>query len=82
MTFSYKKDSIWVSAHQMLINGKAEDITVSDFLSVADRVGIRKGDAETCIEQVRSAVSRWPECAEEADLPKKQAGTIHRLLKA
>ena len=82
MTFSYKKDSIWVSAHQMLINGKAEDITVSDFLSVADRVGIRKGDAETCIEQVRSAVSRWPECAEEADLLKKQAETIHRLLKA
>lgn len=35
MTFSYRKGSPWVSAHQMLINGKADNITLNDLLAVA-----------------------------------------------
>ena len=53
VTFSYKKDSIWVSAHQMLINGKADDITREDFLKVASKVGIKKADAIRSILAIR-----------------------------
>ena len=42
MTFSYRKDSLWVSEHQMLINGKSREITKDDFLKVAELAGIKK----------------------------------------
>lgn len=42
ITFSYKPGSIWVSSHQMLINGKASDITKEDFSAVAVSAGIKK----------------------------------------
>lgn len=40
ITFSYKRNSIWVNAHQMLINGKADDIEKADLLKVAEKAGI------------------------------------------
>ena len=42
MTFSYSKSSTWVNAHQMLINGKADEITKDDFMKVAEFAGIKK----------------------------------------
>ena len=68
ITFSYKKDSIWVSAHQMLINGKADNITKEDLLKVAEVVGIKKTDARKCIDEVLQAVSKWELFAKEAEL--------------
>lgn len=68
ITFSYKKDSIWVSAHQMLINGKADEITENDLLKVADVAGIKKSDARKCIDDVRQAVIKWEMFAQEAGL--------------
>lgn len=68
VTFSYKKDSIWVSAHQMLINGKADELTEEDLLKVADVVGIKKSDARKCIDDVRQAVQKWEVFAQEAGL--------------
>ena len=45
MTFSYNKNSTWVKAHQMLINGKADEITRDDFIKAAKTVGIKVSDA-------------------------------------
>lgn len=42
MTFSYNKNSTWVSAHQMLINGKADEITREDFMQTAKKIGKKK----------------------------------------
>ena len=68
VTFSYRKDSQWVNAHQMLINGKADNITEEDLLKVAEKAGIKKSDAAKCIEQVRTAVSKWEIFANKADM--------------
>lgn len=68
MTFSYRKGSPWVSAHQMLINGKADDITIEDLFAVAEKAGIKQSKAKSCIEQVKTAVSDWTSFAEEAEL--------------
>lgn len=68
MTFSYRKGSPWVSAHQMLINGKADDITSADLLAVAEKAGIKLSNAKSYIEQVQTAVSKWTHFAEEAEL--------------
>ena len=68
VTFSYKKDSIWVNSHQMLINGKAEDINQNDLLIVAEKVGIKKSDAKISIEKVRDSISNWCTFAQKAEL--------------
>ncbi len=72
ITFSYRKGSPWVSSHQMLINGKADEITTDDLLSVADTAGIKRSTANSCIEQIQVAVQKWEHFAERAELSKKQ----------
>ena len=44
VTFSYRKNSTWVNAHQMLINGKADEITKEDFIKVAKYAGIKQAE--------------------------------------
>lgn len=68
ITFSYRKDSIWVSAHQMLINGKSDNITKEDMLKVAEKAGIKKSDAVKSIEQVINSVSKWEAFAEKTGM--------------
>ncbi len=71
VTFSYKKDSIWVNSHQMLINGKSNDITVDDLLKVSASVGIKKGDAITSIEQIKESLSKWETFAEQSGMSER-----------
>lgn len=68
ITFSYRKDSIWVSAHQMLINGKSDNITKEDLLKVSEKANIKKSDAAKIIEQVISSVSKWEQFAEKSSM--------------
>lgn len=79
MTFSYSKSSTWVNAHQMLINGKADEITRDDIITVAEKAGLKKTEAERCIKQVKDAVSKWDSFAEEAGLSSKNAERIQKF---
>lgn len=81
ITFSYRKSSVWVRGHQMLINGKEDGITKEDFYKVAEKVGIKKASATKCINQVLSAVGRWSEFAKEAGLSSTNADRIKKQLK-
>lgn len=80
MTFSYRKGSPWVSAHQMLINGKADEITLDDLLAVADKVGIKQSTTKSCIKQVQNTVSDWTHFADEAELSVNQAEFVKKNL--
>ena len=80
VTFSYRKDSIWVNAHQMLINGKADNITKEDMLKTAEKAGVKKSDAVKSIEQVRAAVSKWPDFARQAELSEHNVALIGNCL--
>lgn len=80
MTFSYRKGSPWVSAHQMLINGKADDINLNDLLAVADKAGIKHSNAIGCIEQVQNTVSDWTRFADEAGLSINQTEFVKKNL--
>ncbi len=76
MTFSYNKSSIWVSSHQMLINGKADEITKEDLIIVAQKVGIKKSEAEKCIEEITNAILKWDNFAAEAEISPKKSEKI------
>lgn len=78
MTFSYRKNSTWVNAHQMLINDKADGILMSDFLKVADKTGIKRNKAKQYIDEVRKAVSEWKNYAEKAGISEKNADRIQK----
>lgn len=81
MTFSYRKSSVWVRGHQMLINGKEDGITKEDFYKVAEKAGIKKASATKCMNQVLSAIGRWSEFAKEAGLSQTNADRIKKHLK-
>lgn len=81
ITFSYKKDSIWVNAHQMLINGKVDEISQEDLIKVADNVGIKKADALRNIDEVRLVVDKWEEFAQEAGVSEGNYKRISKELK-
>ena len=76
MTFSYRENSIWVNAHQMLINGKADHITKNDLLKVAEKAGVKVSEAEKAIQQVKDAVLKWDDFAKEAGVSKVNAKQI------
>lgn len=80
ITFSYRKDSIWVSAHQMLINGKADNIEKEDLLKVAEKANIKKSDAVKIIEQVINSVSRWEDFAEKSGMSENNIKRIKDFL--
>ena len=81
MTYSYRKDSIWVSGHQMLINGKSNDITKEDLFAVANDAGIKTSEAAACMEQVDEAVSKWTIFADEAGLSEEKIEKIQKQLR-
>lgn len=80
ITFSYRKDSIWVSAHQMLINGKSDNVTKEDMLKVAEKAGIKKSDVVKSIEQIINSVSKWEHFAEKSGMSEHNIKRIKDFL--
>ncbi len=64
VTWAYNTRSPWTGKHQLSVNGKRDEITRDDFLTIAKQFGIRK--ATDMIERVISVVKRWPDYAGEA----------------
>lgn len=80
VSYSYLPGSFWVDTHQMTVNGKRNDFTLDDLLSVASQV--RGMDARQIIKEVCEAVAQWPRFAREAGVPataSERIGEAHRL---
>ena len=80
VSYSYLPGSFWVDTHQMTVNGKRDDFTLDDLLSVASQV--RGMDARRIIKEVCEAVAQWPRFAKAAGVPataSERIGEAHRL---
>ena len=66
MTFSYNPTGTWTASHQMSMNGKRDGFSLEDFRACAGTVSMKRGRAEAIVEEVRSAVLRWSDFAEDA----------------
>ena len=78
--WSFNPAGTWTNRHQMSINGKRDDFTRADLLTVARQFGIKDGD--DILEQVVAAVVAWPRYAKEAgvgDGQQKAIAQTHRL---
>ncbi len=78
LAYSYKKDSPWVNAHQMSLNGKRDGFSRADLLAVAALIGNFKQQARQIIDQVQEVVSRWPDYANTAGVFDSLATEIKR----
>jgi serine/threonine-protein kinase HipA len=82
VTYSYNPSGSWTATHQMTLNGKRDGFTREDFVVCAKSAVMKRGRAETIIEEVQAAVRRWPEFAAAAKLGDEWRDRIqknHRL---
>jgi len=68
VTYSYNPTGDWTAQHQMTMNGKRDGFTLADFRACAKSALMKRGRAEAIVEEVRAAVSKWPDYAEQAQV--------------
>jgi len=79
LTFSYRKDSRWISKQQMSCNGKRDNFTIEDLYASAKAADLKNPDR--IINEVRSALRLWSGIADEVQLRKSQATAIKELFR-
>jgi serine/threonine-protein kinase HipA len=75
---SYRPGSTWVSQHSLSINGKRQNINRNDLLQVGKKMNIKKADS--IIDQVHAAVSKWNDFAKRTDVNKDLKEAISKTL--
>jgi len=75
---SYRPGSTWVSQQSLSVNGKRQNITRPDLLSVARQMNIKKADS--IISQVNEVVRNWPQFAVETGVESKLSEAIQSTL--
>ncbi len=81
MTYSFNPSGLWTSRHQMTLNGKGDDFILDDFRSCARAASMKRGRAETIINEVSTVVARWREYADEAGVNAEQRDQIQNVLR-
>lgn len=82
LTYAYNADGEWTSRHQMTIQGKRDDFVDADFEACARTASMKRGRWKEILDQVRTAVVRWPEFADEAGVDRHVRdgiGRAHRV---
>jgi serine/threonine-protein kinase HipA len=80
VAYSYNPQGTFTTRHQMSVNGKRDDFTKEDLLTVARSMNIKK--PSEIIEEVATAVSQWGTTAKECGVPGSRIRAIaaaHRL---
>ena len=81
ITYSYNPSGEWTASHQMMLNGKRDGFVLEDFSTCARAASMKRGRAETIIEQVRAVASRWPDYANAAGVPTAWRDRIYATLR-
>ena len=66
LAYSYKKDSPWVNAHQMSLNGKRDNFSRDDLFAVSELIGNFKKESRQIFDEVMDVVKNWQAYAEDA----------------
>jgi serine/threonine-protein kinase HipA len=81
MTYSYQPGGKWTSSHQMTMNGKRSEFTLEDFKACAKSASMKRGRAETIIDEVMTVVAQWRDYASESRVNPEQRDKIEAALK-
>lgn len=78
VTYSYNPSGSWTATHQMTVQGKRDGFTLGDFEACAKIALMKRGRAGAIVDEVVSAVRRWPEFAAAAKLSREWQNQIQR----
>jgi len=67
----------WTRKHQMLVNGKAWDITGQDLIDLGTEFGVNQ--PRILLERIADAIAHWPKCAKDAGVPPAHVRRIASL---
>jgi serine/threonine-protein kinase HipA len=81
VTYNYQPTGQWTSIHQMTLNGKQDGFTRDDFRNCARQASLKRGRAETILDEVRGVVSQWRDYAESAGVSPEQLDKIEKTLR-
>jgi serine/threonine-protein kinase HipA len=76
--YSYRPGSPWVSRQSMSINGKRQNFSPDDFMTVARQMNIKK--ASDIIYQINEVVKRWKHYAAQTKVNPKHRDAIEKTL--
>ncbi len=60
---AYRPDSTWDSQHVLSVNGKRQNISITDLLEVGKAMNIK--NASAIVMQIAQQIGKWPQFAEE-----------------
>lgn len=75
LCYSYTPGGKWTNRHQLSLNGKQDNFTYEDLVSVAENMGIRNG--KHIIEQIRETVAHWKDYAKKGGVKEEHSKTIN-----
>lgn len=78
LTYSYNPSGLWTATHQMTLNGKRDGFALDDFEACAKVALMKRGRAASIVDEVRTAVKRWPEFADQAKISNEWLDRIQR----
>ncbi len=81
MTYSFNAYGQWTASHQMTMNGKRDNFTKEDFKACARAASMKRGRANTIVNEVVNTVSRWQDYAEEAGVSPAWRDHIQKTLR-
>lgn len=81
VTYSCNPTGDWTAQHQMTVNGKRDGFTRADLHACAKTALLKRGRADAILEEVRSAMLKWPDCAEKAGVTDAQRKQIQRTFR-
>ncbi|MCX7038615.1 MAG: HipA domain-containing protein [Spirochaetes bacterium] len=68
VTYSFNPTGTWTATHQMTMNGARDGFTLDDFRACAKSALMKRGRVEAIVDEVRTAVRKWPDYAEQAQV--------------
>ena len=77
VTYSFDSSNIWLSTHQMSINGKRDNFKISDFEKIAKDENIKNW--KSIFEEVLSGVLLWENFAKDLEIEKDKISNIKKM---
>ncbi|MFT5081356.1 MAG: serine/threonine-protein kinase HipA [Gammaproteobacteria bacterium] len=76
LTFAYNPRGDWTARHQMSLNGKRDDFSLTDIGAVGAYADLARNRGAAIFDEVALAIGRWRDFAQEAGLPSDWAGQV------
>ena len=81
VVYSFNPSGAWTSRHQMSLNGKRDDFSRDDLLSLGKVGGIKKNRASQLLGQIATAITGWTEFATSGGVPDQDVKRIERTFR-